>query len=196
MMMTVGRAEPPRLIDKRGWSLMLEREGLPGGGGEDTRSLAETTGLSLFYPSTKKVRVFRHKLPAMATDPSLPQLALLVELVELENPSLIAARKYFINKVCFGRIRVSGLIGAFLNMLAFTLVKDTGLNETAAIGLDLGDPVDGLTLMSLESWRTATIRIVCDAGALDSAVGFAKEILAWMQEFQEGLPAISPSCTL
>lgn len=195
MMMTVGRAEPPRLIDRCGWSLMLERERLPGGGGEDTQSLAETTGLSL-SPSTKKVRVFRHKLPAMATDPSMPQLALLVELVELENPSLIAARKYFINKVCFGHIRVSGLIGTFLNMLAFTLVKDTGLNETAAIGLDLGDPVDGLTLMSLESWRTATIRIVCDAGALDSAVGFAKEILAWMREFQEGLPAISPPCTL
>lgn len=123
----------------------------------------------------------------VSTDPSLPQLALLVELVELENPSLIAARKYFINKVCFGRIRVSSLIATFLRMLAFTLIKDTGPNETAAIGLDLGDPVDGLVVMSLESWRTATIRIACDTGALDGAVDFAKEILAWMQEYQEGL---------
>lgn len=129
-------------------------------------------------------------MASVSTDISLPQLALLVELVELENPSLIAARKYFTNKVCFGRIRVSSLIGTFLHMLAFTLIKNTGPNETAAIGLDLGDPVDGLALMSLESWQTATIRIVCDAGALDSAVDFAKGILAWMQEYQKGLPAL------
>lgn len=57
-------------------------------------------------------------------------------------------------------------------MLALTLIKSTGSEETAAISLDLGDLVKGLALTSLEFWRTATIRIASNAGAPDDAIDF------------------------
>lgn len=123
-------------------------------------------------------------IPAELNGLSLPQLAL---LIELKNPSLIPACNYPIDKGWFGRVRVSGLIGKFLRMLALTLIKSTGSDETVAVSLDLGDPVEGLTLTSLQSWRTATIRIALDAGAPDDAIDFAKEIIAWIGEYQEGL---------
>lgn len=126
-------------------------------------------------------------VPAELNGLSLPQLAL---LVELENPSLIPACNYSIESVWFGRVSVSGLFGTFLHMLALTLIKSTGSDETAAISLDLGDPVKGLALTSLESWQTATIRIASNVGAPDDAAGFVKEILSWIREYQEGLQPI------
>lgn len=194
MMMTVRRAEPPRFVDRRGAGV-----GVWCWGKGVTRCWREKRGAwqGTFPKTSSTNHLPRHRSPAMddisANDLGLAQLAL---LVELGGPLLTSAYRSVPNKVWFGRVRVSGIIGRFLDMLAVTSINGTGIDEAAAVSLDLGDPVEGLALTSLTSWRTATIRIARNALAPDDAVDFAEKILAWIRELQEGLLAISSSGAL